>query len=240
MVTLDHPPLNILTRDVMTALRGAFSEIARDETLRVVVLDAVGKHFSAGADVEEHLPPEHESMIPEFVETIIALEECPVPIIASVRGRCLGGGFELVMPADIIIASETASFGQPEIMLGVIPPAACALLPEMVPGGLASWIVYSGEAVKSAEAEKAGLVTRIVPDADLESETSKFAGKISRHSAAAVRFTKKAMRAGRIDRVKNLLNGAGDLYVNELMKTQDANEGLKAFTEKRSPVWSHS
>ncbi|MGW8282652.1 MAG: enoyl-CoA hydratase/isomerase family protein, partial [Gemmatimonadota bacterium] len=128
-LTLSHPPLNILTRQLLTELRHRLEELAASPDLRAVILQAEGKHFSAGADVGEHLPPEFEQMIPEFLETVRALASFPLPVIAAVRGRCMGGGFEVVQAADIVIAGESALFGQPEILLGVCAPAACVLLP---------------------------------------------------------------------------------------------------------------
>ena len=101
-IVLDHPPLNILTRDVMQDLREELAKLRDEQSLRVLILRAAGKHFSAGADVGEHLPPEYEAMIPEFIETIGAIDSFPLPVIAAVRGRCLGGGFELIQPADFV------------------------------------------------------------------------------------------------------------------------------------------
>jgi cyclohexa-1,5-dienecarbonyl-CoA hydratase len=130
-LTLSQPPLNILTRDLLREVRDALARLAAEPALRVLLLGAEGKHFSAGADVGEHLPPAFEEMIPEFMGTIAALRDFPLPAVAAVRGRCLGGGCELVQGADLVVAGESASFGQPEIVLGVIPPAACALLPAL-------------------------------------------------------------------------------------------------------------
>ncbi len=147
-VRLDHPPLNILTREVLARFRSALETLAAEPGLRVLLLSAAGKHFSAGADVREHLPPEHTGLIPEFVETIAALDAFPLPVIAAVQGRCLGGGFELVQAADIVVAAESALFGQPEILLGVLPPAACALLPRRVPRGVAAELIYGGDPIR--------------------------------------------------------------------------------------------
>ena len=123
-VTLDHPPLNILTRAVLGELREAMKQLAAEPGLRVVRLIAKGKNFSAGADVGEHLPPQYAEMIPEFAETITAVASFPLPVIAGARGRCLGGGFELAQAADVIVAGEASSFGQPEILLGLAVPGA--------------------------------------------------------------------------------------------------------------------
>ena len=134
-VVLDLPPLNILTRAALAELREALARCAAEPQLRVLVLGAAGKHFSAGADVGEHLPPHHLTLIPEFLETVAVLDAFPLPVIAAVRGKCLGGGFELVQAADMIVAGEGAAFGQPEIALGVFPPAAAVSPARASPAG---------------------------------------------------------------------------------------------------------
>ena len=162
-VTLTDPPLNILTRSMLAQLREGLAELAAEPSLRAVLLAATGKHFSAGADVGEHLPPTYRELIPEFLDTVLAIATFPLPVVAAVQGRCLGGGFEVAMSADLIVAAEGASFGQPEIMLGVLPPAACALLPFLCGRGAAARIVYTGENLSSADALQAGIVQQVVP-----------------------------------------------------------------------------
>ena len=236
---IDNPPLNILTRKVLKRLRRQLTRLAPARQLRVLLVTAEGKHFSAGADVEEHLPPEHEHMIPEFIATVRALDCFPLPVIAAVRGRCLGGGFELAQAADIIVAGESAVFGQPEIALGVMPPAACALLPELCSPSAAAEIVLSGEPLDAREALGLGLVRRVVADEELEDAAMELARSIARHSGAALRATVRALRAGTTERRVRALAAARKVYMDELMETGDAIEGLQAFVEKREPSWSH-
>ncbi|HSG82412.1 MAG TPA: enoyl-CoA hydratase-related protein [Gemmatimonadota bacterium] len=238
-LVLNNPPVNILTRGVMGELREGLAGLAAEEALRVVVLMAEGKHFSAGADVGEHLPPEYEGMIPEFIDTIKAIYRFSLPVIAAVRGRCLGGGFEVAQAADIVIAGESAAFGQPEILLGVLPPAACAVLPELCAPGLAAELVLAGDPIGAAEAAAAGLVRRVVADEKVEEEALALAGRIARHSAAALRQTKEALRTGSRARVVEAMDRAGAIYVDRLMATEDAVEGLQAFLEKRTAEWKH-
>lgn len=240
-IILDHPPLNILTSDVLRGLRSELQALTRQSDLRVVLLTATGKHFSAGADVAEHLPPQHASLIPLFLETVAALDACPVPVVAAVRGKCLGGGFELVQPADLVIAGESARFGQPEIVLGVLPPAACVLLPERLSPALVSQVLYTGDAMSAADALRGGFVARVVPDDAVDAAGLEEARRIARHSAAALRATKRALRAarGRGGAHDAALREAGRIYLDELMATHDAVEGLRAFTEKRQPLWRH-
>jgi cyclohexa-1,5-dienecarbonyl-CoA hydratase len=238
-VVLSNPPVNILTRDLMANLREELASLAGEQSLRVLLLSAEGKHFSAGADVGEHLPPTFEEMIPEFIDTVAAIDTFPLPVVAAVQGKCLGGGFELAMAADMIVAGESASFGQPEIMLGVLPPAACALLPYMCPTGVAAELVYTGEALGAEESRLSGIVRRVVPDAELESAALELAATMTRHSAAALRIGKRMLRGGRQAARAAALSRAADMYVDALMDTKDAVEGLQAFLEKRRPTWSH-
>lgn len=237
-IVLSHPPLNILTRDVLAGVRRELDRLAGEPSLRVLLLGAEGKHFSAGADVGEHLPPDYRELIPEFVQTVADLVSFPLPVVAAVQGRCLGGGFELAMGADIIVAAEGASFGQPEILLGVLPPAACVILPRLCSPALAAEIVLGGDSLSASEAEREGLVRRVVPESELEEAALDIARKMTRHSAAALRIGKR-MLAGDPEAVREALDRAGALYIDELMETDDALEGLQAFVEKRRPEWRH-
>lgn len=234
-IVLDAPPLNILTRELLATVRAEITALGRDPTLRVLVLSAAGRHFSAGAAVEEHLAPAYEAMIPEFAATVLTVHDFPVPVIAAVQGRCLGGGFELVQAADLVIAAEGASFAQPEIALGVFPPLACALLAHTA---AAAELLYTGDPIDAADAAAAGLVRRVVPAARLEDEVLALAHRIARHSAAALRAAKHARRAAAA-----VANGRAEaavrIYLDELMRTHDAVEGLTAFVHKRQPIWSH-
>jgi cyclohexa-1,5-dienecarbonyl-CoA hydratase len=159
-------------------------------------------------------------------------------VIAAVRGKCLGGGFELVQAADMIVAGEGAAFGQPEIALGVFPPAAAALLPERLPSGLAARVIYSGDPIPAVECERSGLVTRLAPDEAVDEVAVELARRIARHSGAALRHAKRALRGRGTGLRQTALRQAGQVYLHELMDTHDAVEGLRAFTEKREPVWS--
>ena len=236
-VSLDAPPLNILTRALMEALRGALIELAGRADLRVVILYGEGPHFSAGASVEEHLPGEVAVMIPEFIATIGALHHFPLPVIAAVRGRCLGGAFELVLAADILVATDDAILGVPEVRLGVFPPAACVQLSTRNPG-LAAELLFTGDAQPAPVLADLGLVHKVVPADRLDDEIMGLAGRVARHSAATLRATKRALRAAVPDPTP-ALERVARIYLDELMPTADAVEGLTAFVEKRKPEWRH-
>jgi cyclohexa-1,5-dienecarbonyl-CoA hydratase len=236
-ITLDHPPLNILTRALLADLRAALTDLGQRSGLRVLVLSATGRHFSAGADVSEHLPPTYAELIPEFMDTIERVAAFPLPVVAAVQGRCLGGGFELAMAADVILAGETATFGQPEIALGVTAPAACVLLPRRGFPGFAAETLFTGDPMSAAHARLAGFVQHVVHDDQVEFEALRLAGRIARHSGAALRETKRALAAARVLDRADALHATGRMYVGELMRTEDAAEGLAAFVDRRAPAW---
>lgn len=242
-LVIDHPPLNILTRSVLADLRRQLELVAADHAVRAIVLTSAGNHFSAGADVGEHLPPDFEVMIPEFLDTIRMLRDCPVPVIAAVRGRCLGAGFEVAQAGDLIVAGSGASFGQPEIRLGVLPPAACVLLPARCGWGRAMEWILTGDTITAEEAATAGLVARVVSDDSVEDEARALALRFTRHSGAVVRLGKRMLLAaagqGKGQGLEQGLEMVRSLYVDDLMATDDALEGLRAFVEKRTPVWRH-
>lgn len=237
---MSWPPLNILTRRALGELRDGLAGVADQRTVRALLLTAEGAHFSAGADVKEHLPPEHETLIPEFLETIAALATFPAPTVAAVRGRCLGGGFEVAQAIDLLVAAEGATFGQPEIALGVLAPAACVLLPERVGPAAAAELLFTGDPVTAAEALRLGLVCRVVPDAEVDESALALARRIARHSGATVRLATRAVRGARASALRSAFREAAALYHDDLMGTRDAVEGLQSFVEKRRPVWSHS
>ena len=238
-LALDHPPLNILTRALLGELREALDRLRNAAATRVLLVTAQGRHFSAGADVGEHLPPTHRELIPEFLRTVEALATFPLPAIAAVRGRCLGAGFELAQACDVVIAADDASFGQPEIALAVTAPAACALLPRRTSHGNAAELLYGGDAVDGARAFALGLVQRVVPAAVLEEQALAHARRFARHSAAALRATKASLRVAAGQPLAEALRRTGDIYVHELMAASDPVEGLEAFLAKRPPVWRH-
>ncbi|MBI4419553.1 MAG: enoyl-CoA hydratase/isomerase family protein [Gemmatimonadetes bacterium] len=239
-LVLSHPPLNILTQRVLADLHDELDALTAHPTLRVAVLMAEGQHFSAGADVGEHLPPRDTELIPQFLDAVAALDAFPLPVIAAVRGQCLGGGFELVQAVDLVVAGESATFGQPEIRLGVIPPGACVLLPHKAGAGLAAQLIYTGDAIDARTAERAGMVTRVLPDPEVNAAALELAGRIARHSAATLRLAKRALRGAAADARAVALRQAGELYLHDVMATGDALEGLRSFLEKRRPAWSHT
>ena len=237
-ITLNRPPLNILTLDVIRDFDGILKEVAEQSNLKAVVVASNGKAFCAGVDVADHTPDRVEPMIREFGQLFTRLRALPMPTIAVVQGAALGGGCELAIACDLVIATGSARFGQPEIKLGVFPPIAAALFPQLIGHQQASRLLFSGETINAAEAVRLGLATYVVSDDDLHTTLDHLLAQYRRMSAAALRITKRAILYGN-DLGVNALLEIEDLYLRDLMETADAHEGIQAFMEKRQPVWSN-
>jgi cyclohexa-1,5-dienecarbonyl-CoA hydratase len=235
-LTLDRPPLNVITIAVMRELQAALDEIAALPSLRAVVLEGAGPAFSAGVDVGEHLGPTVESMLAEFHAVFERLAALAVPTVAMVHGVALGGGCELVGFCDFVLAAETARFGFPEITLGVFPPVAVAVLPTRFGMRAIGELVLTGEIVTAARARELGLVSVVAAEGELAPATESLLTRLRGLSAAALRSTRRAMWAAEGDWRERLAR-AERVYRDELMATEDATEGLRAFLEKRQPVW---
>ncbi|HID87866.1 MAG TPA: enoyl-CoA hydratase, partial [Anaerolineae bacterium] len=188
-------------------------------------------------DVSEHTADKVEEMIEVFHRIFRLLDELEIPTVAVVDGAALGGGCELVLFCDMVIASERASFGQPEIQVGVFPPVAVVALPAIVGPKKALEMVLIGDRIRAAEAERLGLVNKVVPPEELRAAADEFVGKLAGLSGAVLRLTKRAIRLGSIGSFADGLAAVEELYLGPLMATEDANEGLAAFMEKRKPKW---
>ena len=237
-VALATPKANIVDLAMMSALTEALADLRRRPELKVMILTAEGPHFSFGASVQEHLPEQVKSMLGRLSDLLSQLVELPVVTVAAVRGQCLGGGFELVLACDFIIAEEGAAFACPEIKLAVFPPAAAVLLPPRIGASRAANLVLTGAAWNTSQAMGAGLVTQSVPPGQLDSAVDSW---IREHflarSPVALRYGVRAARLHVRRALQEDLPQLERLYVDELMAEPDAEEGLRAFLEKREPRW---
>lgn len=238
-VTLDRPPLNILNIEMLEALSAVLERIAEDESVRVVRLDAVGRAFSAGVDVADHVGPKVDTMMDALRELFECFDRLPQTSVAVVSGAALGGGCELMLATDLCWASESASFGLPEIRLGLFAPPASLLLPRLIGERRALDLLLSGRTLGAEEAERIGLVNAVFPAESLEAEVSRRIDGLLAHSGAALRHAKRAVRAGRTPQQAEVYARIDRQYRDELMRTADAQEGLAAFMEKRQPRWKH-
>ena len=240
-ITFARPPLNILNIAMMREVNEALGQCAQQRELAAIVFDAAVdcNAFSAGVAVEEHVEETIFQMLDSFHGIFRNLEQIARPTIAVVDGAALGGGCELVAACDIVIASERARFGQPEIKLGVFPPVAAVLLPRVIGEKRARELILTGELIEAPEAARLGLVNYLLPRSELEQKVADLLSRFRNLSSAALAFTKEAMDLGRGCSLDSALKEVEDLYLNELMKTHDASEGIQAFADKRKPEWRH-
>ncbi|MCP3914454.1 MAG: cyclohexa-1,5-dienecarbonyl-CoA hydratase [bacterium] len=235
-LVLDAPKGNVLDAALTRELADAFRDAARQPRLKVIVLSGAGKHFSFGASVEEHLPNSVAAMLAGFHELFRLIAASGVPVLAAVRGACLGGGLELASFCQRIFAHPEAKLGQPEVQLGVFAPVGSAILAERVGRGVADDLLLSGRTMHAAEAHAVGLVDHIGEDPDGDALAWAEEHLLPR-SASSLRFATRAARFDFNRRFENLVADLERLYLDELMQTADAVEGITAFLEKRQPKW---
>ncbi len=237
-ITLNAPRGNVLDGEMMREIIAAVEGEGSGEAVRALVFQGEGAHFSFGASVPEHQKDQVAEMLQTFHQLFRTLITASKPLIAVVRGQCLGGGLELAAFCHWIFAAEDAWFGQPEIQLAVFPPVASLVLPHRVGQSAADDLILTGRSIDAAEAKQLGLVHAIAAD-PLAAATAFFEKHLLKKSAQALGHT---ARAGRFLMYKQFLHHIDQLekmYVQELMATEDANEGIAAFLEKRRPVWKH-
>lgn len=235
---LNHPPLNILDLVTLRELNAVLETLPAPPAVSYIVFTGAGtRAFSAGVDVKNHLPDRVEEMLETFHRVFRKLWAAEWITVAAVRGHCLGGGMELATFCDFVVAADDAQFAQPEIKLGCFPPVAAVTLPALIGPKRALELLLTGRTLSAAEAQALGLVTRVVPAAELEVATENLLAELGQLSAAVQALTKKALWQAQGLDFERSLRLSEEIYLNHLMKTHDAQEGLQAFLEKRRPVW---
>lgn len=236
-ITLADPPLHILDVAMLEELRDAIARVAPDR--HVLIIDAQGeKAFSAGASVQDHLGDRVATMLGHFHDCFRMLAKLDVVTVALVRGAALGGGCELALACDFVLASDRAKFGQPEISIGVFPPVAAYQLSRQVAPRKGLELLLTGETIDAATAERLGLVNAVFPLADFDARADEWLRTLYKQSASSLRFAKRAFRLAQSADFNERLAAIERMYLDELMETHDANEGLNAFVEKRKPMWN--
>ncbi|CAN5760851.1 enoyl-CoA hydratase/isomerase family protein [soil metagenome] len=239
-ITLARPPLNVCTTAMLDELADALGEAAREPDARLVLLTGAGNRaFCAGVDVADHTADRVAAMMAAFQRAVFALLDCELPVVAALNGAALGGGLELALAADIVLARENAALGQPEVRLGVFPPAAAALLPRLIGRQRALELMLTGRLVRTGEAFALGLVTHVLPADDFEDRVREYVATIVVHSAPVLRLARRAVHEGLELEAHDAIRHADRIYLDELMQLQDPHEGLAAYVEKREPVWRH-
>ena len=237
-ITFARPPLNVFNIEMMREISAALTESAQREIVAIVFAsDKDCRAFSAGVAIEEHVQDTIFQMLDTFHAIFRQLEQIAKPVIALVDGAALGGGCELVAACDIVIASDRSRFGVPEIKLGVFPPVATIVLPTVVGEKRARELILTGEIIDAVEAGRIGLCNHVVPGTHLEPKLSEVTAKLRELSGTSLEFARRAMDLGRGRTFDEALAEQENIYLHELMKTADANEGIKAFMEKRKAVW---
>lgn len=237
-IGLSRPPLNILTIAMMEEIGHALAQAVDVPRLKAVLLESEGKAFSAGVDVEDHRGDRVKPMLEAFHGIFRRLNDLDCITVAAVQGAALGGGAELATFCDLVIAADTATFGQPEIKVGVFAPIAALCYPVRIGPHRTLQLLLSGRIVSATEALQIGLIDRVVAAGTLAEAVEAELDRFRAQSAATLRLTKRAVRATLGLPFQLGLNQLEDLYQYELMATEDAEEGLRAFSEKRRPVWS--
>ncbi len=236
-IWLATPKANIVDRAMIAELDAAFTECA-SRSLHAIVLGAAGPHFSFGASVEEHLPEQIGGTLAALHGLLRKVVDSPAPVIAAVSGQCLGGGFELALACDLIVAEEGAQFACPEIKLGVFAPAASALLPARIGQAAAARLLITGAQLAAADAAKFGLVAQVVASPVADAVAAWIKTDFLPRSPSSLGFASRAARLGMRRALDEDLPPLENLYLQELMATPDAVEGIRAFLEKRQPQWT--
>jgi len=236
-ITLNRPPANVLSIEVMRELISALDSLEYQRDVKLVTLFASGKYFSAGFEIGEHFGDRAYVMLESFRRIFEGLASLDKPTLAVVSGPALGAGCLLAAGCDIVLAAQSAKFGHPEVRGAVFNTVAAALLPRLIGRKRAADMLLLGNTLGAAEAEKIGLITRACPDDRLEAEASAMIQRFQESSAPVVQLVRRAMVGGLDLPYEDAVRHAEDVYLNQLMATQDMEEGLKAVLEKRKAIW---
>ncbi|HEX3740494.1 MAG TPA: enoyl-CoA hydratase-related protein [Terriglobales bacterium] len=236
-ITLRNPPLNIIDIPMMDELSAVLAETESRSESSVIIFSGAGNCFSAGVDVAAHMPDQVAAMLEKFHRVIRSLIATRKVTIASIHGRCLGGGAELAMVCDLVYTSDDAQWGFPEIQLGCFPPIAVTALSALVGQKRASDLILTGRTIIGSDAAAIGLASGSVPGDELGRTVDQTVSKLSSLSPAALAITKKAIYAWDSMHFDKGLSRSEKIYLDELMQTEDAHEGIQAFMEKRQPKW---
>ncbi len=240
VLTINRPPMNILNIATMEEMNDAFCTISHNKDVKVLIITSKGeKAFSAGVDVSEHTEDKVERMLHVFHDIFRNLVKLDQVTVAATKGFTLGGGCEVAIFCDLIFAADNLKIGQPEIQLSAIPPIALLIMPRLLGLKKASELLLSGKIIDASKAEQIGLVNRVVPLDSFDSELETFIQPFTELSLIGLKYSKKGIQLGL---EKSFLEGLEEIekmYLEELMASEDAHEGLKAFMEKRKPVWKN-
>jgi len=238
-ITLNRPKFNMMNIDMMNEMSDQIEALRDDTDLKCLAFYAEGKHFCTGVEVGDHKPENVEQMIATFNRLVELVDQLEVPTLAVVQGFCLGGGMELAIACDVIVAAKAAKFGQPEIKVGFFPPYAAVRLPHLIGPAKAIEICTTGKFYTAEEAQLMGMVNYAVADDQLSGTSEQIIKDIQSNSPLIIRLNKRAVKKHLGLDFKTALEGASDLFLNTLMKTEDTLEGIASYEEKRQPLWKN-
>jgi cyclohexa-1,5-dienecarbonyl-CoA hydratase len=238
-ITFTRPKHNMLSITMLKEINSELEALIEDRELKCLIFHGEGPSWCAGVDVGDHKPDMVGEMIPTFSKVFELIDKLEVPTIAAVHGACLGGGLEVAMACDIIIAGKSASFGQPEIKLGFFPPYAAVRLPKLIGQAKTMEICITGKRYSAEEGRTMGFVSQVTDDDKFAEELEKLIGEIKTSSPLIIRLNKRAVKENLDKNFADSLKSVGDLFLNVLMKTQDTQEGINSYFEKRKPVWKN-
>jgi len=238
-ITLNRPEHNLLNEPMLRELADAIDLIGQRDEIKLIVLDSACKVFCGGIEVGEYTSQRVFQMLDAFHAAFAGILETAKPVVCVVNGPAIGGGAELAAFGDMVIASPKARFAQPEISIGVFPPLASTVLPYLVGPKKALELVLTGEPVTAERALDMGLVNRLVPEADLEKTVNELVARITGHSGPVLTMAKKAILSGMGLSLKDGLKQSMNIFLNELYRLEDSQEGLHALVEKRKPNWKN-
>ncbi|MFX1317771.1 MAG: enoyl-CoA hydratase/isomerase family protein [Promethearchaeota archaeon] len=237
-ILVNRPPLNILDQQTLTELYMALLDMKTNSGVNIVLLRTAGERFfSVGVDVEQHLPEHAPKTLEAFNKVFEALIDVDKPVIAVVQGSALGGGCELAFACDIVIAVDSAKFGQPEIQVGAVPTVAAAAMHHFIGQKRTFELLYTGDSISAEKAVQIGLINHAVPADQLEKIVDEFITKLKEHSPIMLRYVRRALYKSRHLDFLQAVEKSTEIYLDSLKNTEDASEGLKAFLEKRKPEW---
>ena len=240
-IILDDGKGNVLDSIMMGNLLELLNSFTEKNDLKLITFEGSGKHFSFGASVEEHTKENVPKMLREFHQLFYTITDLAIPTLAKISGQCLGGGLELALVCNFLFAEKSANLGQPEILLGVLPPPASVILPLKIGNAKAEELIITGKAISAEEGKAMGLINEVFEDKDaLEKELDEWIKKnIINKSASSLRYVVRASRTTLNHLLRKMLPAVEEMYIKGLMETDDANEGINSFLEKRKPNWKN-
>ena len=238
-LTLDNPPHNVLAVPMMKEIAEAIESLNGRADVKAILVQSAQPTFSAGISLDDSRPDHVFQTLDAFTRVFQAMVDISKPVIVVVNGPAIGAGSELVGFADVVIATPKAKFAQPEVKLGVFPPFAAVMLPQLIGPKKTYELILTGEALSAEEALRFGFVNKVVAEADLKGQVDSLVARISEFSGPVLEVTKRVIGSSIGLPLKQAMKKSQDLYLNELMNLEDVQEGLRAVIEKRKPIWKN-